>query len=146
MKKAWVENGIVRDICSGNPDELYHHDVAKLYSVSIPDEAENGDGFAAGTLTKPIKVAYVPPEPVITFPKLSPMQFKMCFKSAERIAIKAIRTTDPIIEDAFDLLEDTRLTEVDMALKSNQDLIDYLVYLTILTTERAAQIKAGIQL
>lgn len=75
--------------------------------------------------------------------KLSPVQFKMCFTSQERIAIKALRATNPILEDAYEILDDPRLTTVDMALASNQQMIDYLVTLGVLTAERAAEIKAG---
>lgn len=146
MKKAWVENTIIRDVCPGSPEELYHPDVAALYTSDVPDDAANGDTWDGVTLTKPEVVIPTPVEPVVVPPKLSPVQFKMCFTSQERIAIKALRATDPIIDDAFDILDDPRLTTVDLGLTSNQQLIDYLVGLGALTAERAAQIKLGVML
>lgn len=85
-------------------------------------------------------------EGLVEYPQLSPVQFKMCFTPQERIAIKALRATNQIIDDAYEILDDPRLTTVDMALASNQQMIDYLVSLAALTPERAAQIKAGIML
>jgi len=146
MKKAWTENGKLRDVCHGNPYDLYHPDVAKLYTADVPDDAANGDGWDGTTLTKPEVVIPAPQEPVVVYPKLSPLQFKMCFTSQERTAIKALRATNPVIEDAYEILDDPRLTTVDLSLASNQGLIDYLVSLSVLTAERAAQIKLGVML
>jgi len=42
MKKAWIENNVVRDVCEGNPAELYHPDVAVHYSTDVPDDIKNG--------------------------------------------------------------------------------------------------------
>ncbi len=53
MKYAWVENGRIRDICQGNPATSYAASVAALYTASVPDNAENGDGWNGTTLTKP---------------------------------------------------------------------------------------------
>lgn len=49
MKYAWVENEKIRDICQGgNPTECYTFDVAANYTVSVPDDAKNGDGYVDG--------------------------------------------------------------------------------------------------
>jgi hypothetical protein len=53
MKYAWVENGRIRDISQGNPSETYHPDIAAFYTVEVPDNAENGDGFVNGQIIKP---------------------------------------------------------------------------------------------
>jgi len=42
MKKAWIENNVVRDVCEGNPAELYHPDIAVYYSTDVPDDIING--------------------------------------------------------------------------------------------------------
>ena len=52
MKKAWVENGVIRDIAPGDPSVFYVDAVAALYSVDVPDNAANGDSFNNGVLTK----------------------------------------------------------------------------------------------
>ena len=77
-------------------------------------------------------------------PKLTPVEFKMCFTVQERIAIKTARPTDPVLDDAMELLEDIRLKEVDLSLQSNRQLIDYMVSQSYITPERAEQIKAGV--
>jgi hypothetical protein len=53
MKYAWIENGKVRDVCHGIPDECYHPDIAVFYSTEVPDDATNGDGWVNGQLVKP---------------------------------------------------------------------------------------------
>ena len=54
MKKAWIENSIIRDIAHSEPSEIYHTDIAVHYTAEVPDDAENGDTFANGVLTKPV--------------------------------------------------------------------------------------------
>ena len=71
MRKAWIENAVIRDICQGNPDELYHPDIAALYNTDVPDEAANGDGWVDGQLVKPVIPDPVePPAPVAVPPAL----------------------------------------------------------------------------
>lgn len=79
-------------------------------------------------------------------PQLTPLEFKMCFTVQERIAIKTAKANDPVLQDVYEILDDYRLRTVDLGLASNQMLIDYLVGLGCITSERAAQIKQGIQL
>lgn len=144
MRKAWIENDRIRDIAPGNPDELYHPEIATLYNTEVPDDAANGDGWIDGRLVKPEPPAPVEPtvpEPV--YPKVSPVEFKLLFSSAERVAIKSARATDPVIDDFMDIVEDPRLTHVDLGLKSTQDALSYMVSANLLTVERRAQILAG---
>jgi len=43
MPMAWIENEKIRDICfGGSPSNCYHPDVAKFYSVEVPDDAKPG--------------------------------------------------------------------------------------------------------
>jgi hypothetical protein len=55
MKYAWIENNQIKDIAWGDPNELYHSDVAQFYSVQVPDNAENGDGWVGGKVVKPAR-------------------------------------------------------------------------------------------
>ena len=62
MRKAWIVDGMIKDIAHSEPTEIYHPDVAVFYDTEVPDEAENGDGWVDGVLTKPV----IPePEPVV---------------------------------------------------------------------------------
>jgi len=60
MKYAWIENDKIRDVAHSNPIEIYHPDVAVLYTTQVPDDAVNGDGWVNGALVKPV---YVEPTP-----------------------------------------------------------------------------------
>lgn len=76
--------------------------------------------------------------------KVSPVEFKLLFTPQERIAIKAIRATDAVIDDFYDIAEDPRLTHVDLSLSTTQQAIGYMVTLNLLTQERATQILSGV--
>lgn len=143
MKKAWIENERIRDVALGNPEELYHSEIAKLYDTNVPDDAENGDGWVNGTLVKPVVPEPVdPPAPVVVPPKVSPVEFKLLFTAPERVAIKA--STDPVVQDFFEIVNDPRLTYVDLGLQSTKDAIGYLQSKGLLTAERAAVILTGV--
>ncbi|MGE4402863.1 MAG: hypothetical protein AB7F61_14405 [Desulfobulbus sp.] len=58
---------------------------------------------------------------------ITPIEFKLLWTSAERIAARSIQETDSIIADFFDILDDARLTIVNLSLGSTQDGIDYLL-------------------
>lgn len=145
MRKAWIENNIIRDIAPGNPDELFHPDIAKLYDTEVPDDAANGDGWIDGQLVKPEPPAAVEPaeqaQPVP--PKVSPVEFKLLFTAQERVAIKAARATDPVVDDFYDIAEDPRLTHVDLGLQSTRDAINYLAAQGLIAADRVPVIMAG---
>lgn len=78
------------------------------------------------------------------FPKVSPVEFKLLFTAPERVAIKAARATDTVIDDFFDIVEDVRLTHVDLGLKSTQDALSYLEGLGLIAAGRKAEILTGV--
>ena len=144
MRKAWIENERIRDIAPGDPGALYHPDIAKFYDTDVPDDAANGDGWVNGALVKPEPPAPVTPEPAApVYPKVSPVEFKLLFTSPERVSIKAARATDQVIEDFFDIVNDPRLTHVDLGLKSTQDAIGYLAQQGLIAEARVAEILQG---
>lgn len=147
MRKAWIENDRIRDIAPGNPDTLYHPDIAKFYDTDVPDDAANGDGWINGQLVKPEPPAPVepvePPTPEHVYQKVSPVEFKMLFTSAERVAIRVARATDPTVDDFFDLVEDPRLTYVDLALPSVQGALHYLAATQLIADARIPEILSG---
>lgn len=141
--KAWIENGRIRDVCQGDPAASYHPDIAAHYTADVPDNAANGDEWDGVTLTKPVIVEPVPVEPVITYPKVSPVEFMLLFTASERVAIKAARETDPVIDDFLDILEDARLSHVDLGLASTQEALDYLTSTGKIAVNRKAEILTG---
>jgi hypothetical protein len=136
MQIAWIENNTVRDIANGNPDEIFHPEVAAYYNTEIPDGIVVGATLVSGTWTNP--PVSTPAAEVIVVPMLSPVEFKMLFTSAERIAIKA--STDAVVIDFFEIVNDTRLTQVDRNMQSVKDAIMYLETDGLLTAGRAAEI------
>lgn len=147
-KFAWIENGdTVRDVCQGgNPADCYTPQIAALYNTEVPDHIVNGAKLVEGEWVNPTVPEPGPapePEPPAP-PKLSPVQFKLCFTAPERVAAKALIETDALLADFWSILDDPRLQEVDLGLASTQAGIDYLVSLGVLTVERGAQVKQGI--
>ena len=140
MKHAWIENNQVRDIANGNPAELFHPDIAAKYDTQVPDDVIAGATLVDGAWVNPTPVEPVIPEAVA--PKVSPIEFKLLFTSPERIAIRT--STDPIVQDFYEITSDPRLTHVDLGLKSTKDAIAYLVSVDILTQERADVILTGV--
>lgn len=144
MKFAWIENSVIRDIATGDPAELYHPDVAVHYRTKVPDDAAAGDRWENGTLIKPEVVVPPPPEPEVpVFPKVSPIEFKLLFTPQERVAIKAVRATDPMVADFYEIVEDPRLTHVDLGLGSVQQALGYLTQLGLLAPGRMEEILTG---
>lgn len=76
--------------------------------------------------------------------KVSPVEFKLLFTPAERVAINARRTTDPVVDDFFTILDDPRLTHVNLGLPSTGQALAYLVSLGDLTANRPAEILTGV--
>ena len=143
MKYAWIENTVIRDLTTGIPADVFHPDIAKLFSTQVPDEAESGDMFKDGVLTKkPIPDAVIPVLPAVVPPTVSAIQYKMLFTSAERIAAK--KSTDPVMLDLQDLLNDPRTLTVNLALKSISEALDYMTLINILAPGRKAEILTGV--
>jgi hypothetical protein len=146
-RKAWIENNVIRDIApEGDPAGFYHSDIAVHYDTEVPDDAENGDTFVGGVLTKrPIPAPVPPPAHVPEAPKppkVTVIEYKMLFTSAERIACKT--SVDPVIQDLQDLMNDPRTVNVDLSLKSIQDALDYMTSKGILKAGRKAEILTGV--
>lgn len=146
MKKAWIENNRIRDIAPGDPNELYHPEIAVFYDTDVPDDAQQGAELVNGVWVLPTPPELpvqpeIPQTPKVT--EVSPVQFKLLFTSAERVKIKATRATDPVVDDFFEIIEDPRLTKVDLTLKSTADALAYLESLEILTKTRVEEILQG---
>lgn len=142
-KKAWVEDGKIRDICPfESPLDCYIPEIAANYSIDVPDNAANGDLWDGVTITKP--VVEEPPIIPIESPKVSLVNFLLLFTGAERVAARALRATDPIIDDFWKLLEIS--TTIDLGLQVTKDGVAYTLTkvnasgITVDVTARTAQI------
>jgi len=146
MKKAWIENDTVRDICPGNPTECYHPDIAGHYNTDVPEGTVNGATLVDGEWINPTPPT--PVEPVQPDVTVSPVEFKLLWTPQERATITGLKATDPIVEDFYSIIDDPRLTLVNLSLASTQQAVDYLlnklVEATILTTETVAERRTAI--
>lgn len=140
MKKAWVENNTVRDICQGDPATSYHPDIAANFSVDVPDGTLPGATLVDGDWVNP--AAQEPVPPVVKPPMVTVITYKLLFTSAERIAVKA--SADPVIIDLQELMNDPRTTHVDLALQSISDALDYMTALALIAPGRKAEILTGV--
>jgi hypothetical protein len=105
----------------------YHPDVAVHYSSTVDDGVVAGAALVDGQWVNPdfpSSEIVESAQPGIT---VSPVEFKLLWTSAERIAAKDLQTTDAIIADFFEILNDSRLTFVNLSLGSTQDGVDYLL-------------------
>lgn len=82
--------------------------------------------------------------PVHAARRVSPVEFRLLFTAQERVAIKAARANDPVIDDFYDVVEDQRLTHVDLALQSTRDAIDYLITQGLVDPARREVILSGV--
>lgn len=94
-------------------------------------------------ITDVTRAAYRVIEPLTETTKVSPVEFKLLFTAQERVAIKAARGNDPVIDDFFSIIEDPRLTHVNLGLRSTQDALAYLESKDLITASRREQILSG---
>lgn len=147
-KYARIKNGMAVEVfmppASVDITDCFHADIAALFTA-CPDDITPGSTIDAtghwtiATAPDPLSV----PAPVTEAPKVSPIQFKLLFTAQERVTMKAARATDPVIDDFFDIVEDPRLTLVDLGLQSTRDALTYLVSQDLLTQDRANEVLAG---
>jgi len=146
--KAWIENDTVRDICPGNPAECYHPDIAVHYNTDVPDGTINGAALVDGEWVNPVVSEPTPVEPVKPDITVSPVEFKLLWTIQERVKISELKVSDSIIQDFYSIIDDTRLTLVNLSLESTKQAIEYLlnklVESNILTSERAITRKEEI--
>ena len=127
---------------STNPQEQFHPDIAAEFEP-VPDDVQAGWARnEAGEWEAPAPTPEPTPAPTES-PKVSPVEFKLLFTAGERVAIKAARATDPVIDDFFEIVEDPRLTHVNLGLQSTKDALVYLEVEGLITAERRQEILAG---
>lgn len=73
---------------------------------------------------------------------VSPPRFMLRLTPTERVAIRAAALTDPIIADWLAILDDPRLTEMDLNAQATADGLDYLVAQGLLVQARVVEILA----
>lgn len=142
-KYARIENSVAQEVIippeGFNIQDCFHPDIVGKY-VEVPDDVKVGSTLELGKWKAPL------PQEVAkkVFEKVSPMTFQMLFSSQERITIKVLALKDPVVEDWWSIVNDPRLTEVDLNLKSIQDALDYITSIGVLVEGRKEEILSGI--
>lgn len=136
---ARVENNTAVDV-STDPAAQFHPDIAAQF-VAVPDTVQRGWRQVAGEWQAPEPVAA--PGTAVQPPKVSPVEFKLLFTAQERVAIKQARATHDMLDDFFSIVDDPRLTFVDLGLQSTQNALLYIQGLNLITDERRLEILAG---
>jgi hypothetical protein len=140
MKYARIINSIAIDVRTDSPEGCFTPNIVAEF-VEVPDQVEEGWSNKRGTWTAP--VPFTPEPAAVVPPTVSPIEFMLLFTAQERVAIKAARASDEIIEDFMSIVEDPRLTGVNLALQSTQNALEYLVFKGLITEDRKAQIVLG---
>ena len=125
MKFARIENDVVVELFDDDPRGRFH---PALTFNEVTGDIRIGAPFVAPALSLTV----------------SPVEFKLLFTPAERVAIQAARATDPVIEDFMAIVEDPRLTHVDLGLKSTREALAYLGAQGLITAERVEAILSGV--
>jgi hypothetical protein len=88
-------------------------------NITVGSTLSNTGKWVVKEDSVPVVVPSAPIEPDVPTKqsiKVSPVEFKLLFTSPERIAIKQLIETDQAIEDFFSIIDDSRLTCVDLGL------------------------------
>lgn len=137
---ARIINDVAVDV-SSNPTDEFHPDVASQFET-VPAKVKQGWVRTDGQWAAPAPL----PQPVTdAITQVSPVEFMLLFTSAERVAIKAARPSDAVIDDFFDILEDPRLTVVILTSQSTKDALAHFVDKKLVTEARSVEILAGKQ-
>lgn len=143
MKYARIINNIAVDTRTESPEGCFTPNIVAEF-VEVPDEVQDGWSNESGQWAEPAALVPVPTEQAVPVPPtVSPIEFMLLFTGQERVSIKAERASDPIIEDFMSLVEDPRLTGVNLALQSTQDALEYLVSKSLITEDRRLEIIEG---
>ena len=105
---------------------------------------EGGEHFVSDFDGQAYRVEIEPPPAPPAPPwNPSPVEFKLLFTPAERVQLRSLVSTDPVIADFFAIIDDPRLTFVNLSLSSTVAALDYLVGLDVLTSARKTAILNG---
>lgn len=141
-------NGIAVDVTTADPKQSFHKDLAAQF-IEVPDYVKNAATYSDGQWTN-ASIDEVPSnDQTPTTKKVTPVEFKLLFTGPERVAIK--KSTDPLVQDFFELVENQRIVNaadanrgtIDLGLQSTIGALTYLESIKLIDTGRAAEILSG---
>lgn len=122
---ARIKGGIVTEV-SIDPANQFHTDIAREFEP-VPDNVKAGWRKVGNTWIEPTN----PGTPTKPKRKTDLILFKLLFSTPERIHLKSLITTDPIIKDFFEIIDDVRITSIDMESTFIIDSVNYCVDLLV---------------
>ena len=147
QKYARVENKLVIETLSipsgANIENYFVPQIAQQF-IACPDEVAQNWTYEDGEWKEP-KLPEPPGPPKPPEPRyetrIGKAEFLMLFTSEERVAIRAERDNDPVINDFFLVLEISEFIDVKEDTTING--VNYLASKNLLTPQRAAAILKG---
>lgn len=141
MKYARTVSNTAVDVRTESPEGCFHPEIAAQF-VTVPDQVEDGWLLNDGVWAAPAIVIPADPTPApVIPPKVGPIEFQMLFTLPEQIAIED--STDRVARRFMKLIDDPRLSVVDLSLKSISDALDYMTAIGLLAAGRKAEILTG---
>lgn len=106
--------------------QIKHIESGQIYDVSVEPQFvagvwECGDQRFTDMAGNEFSIVPLQQKP----PSVSAIQFKLLWTSAERINIKELRKTDPVIDDFMSIVDDPRVELIVLSLDSVQNAIQY---------------------
>jgi hypothetical protein len=140
---ARIVEGIAVDV-SADPESCFHPIIAAEF-VAVPDEVMHGWTLTEGEWSAPVLAEPVAPVATGNLAP-TPPEFLLLLTLQERVAIRAARATDLVVDDLLQMVEDPRLTFVELTNPSVIEAINYLstIQPPLLTAERAGRVLSGL--
>jgi hypothetical protein len=115
-------NNVAVDVTTTDPTTIYYPTIAAEFIV-VPADVQDGWLYDGSTWSAPPPIP-VPPTPIPVPPTVSAVQFMMLFYPQEQAYIQ--NSTDPIVKVFWTRFSDPRVTEINLALDSMSQTLDYL--------------------
>lgn len=141
---ARIINGVAVDVCT-DPVTHFHPTLAADFT-EVPANVALGWTLTGKTWTAPASLT----PPATTLAEVgnlnpSPMEFLLLLTLAEQAAIRAAAPSDTQVGILVSMVDDTRLTFVDLTHPTVIEAIKYLAAKpALLTADRAARVLAGL--
>ena len=126
MKYGRLKNNMVVDI-SKNPTIEFHPEIAAEF-IEIPDAVAVGfvfDGTNYNAPEPPTEHDSEQEPKRVESLKITPVEFKLLFLLTERVKIAELRENDAVLRDFYSMLDDPRLTVVDLSKRTIIDAVRY---------------------
>lgn len=128
-----------------NGSLVFTADDGSTLTFSVHPETREAWKSEAEAMAYPVdtsKFAFSPPPKPAEPPTVSPVEFKLLFTSAERIKLKELRPTDPILDDFWSIVDDPRATQIRLGLTSTQQGVGHAIQQLVAAGTIAAEDEA----